>query len=29
MPIKYKMSKAMYDSIRYPEVWNSKMKKIV
>lgn len=29
MSIKYKMSKTMYDSIRYPEVWNSKMKKMV
>ena len=29
MPIKYKMSKEMFDNIKYPLVWNRTQKKMV
>lgn len=29
MPVKYKMSKALYDTIKWPQVWSPKLKKMV
>ncbi len=29
MPVKYVMSKTMYENIKWPEVWSSKARKMV